>query len=241
MHNATLRAKGRPERYVSFTVPASDAALRLVVTVAPRVGLVGASVTSPHKTAAARMATCDAVAKAVGAANQLKFHPDGKVEATNTDATALRDLLRPHVGKGTTAVVLGAGGAARAALWALHGLGAAATVTSRDPKRAELAKPLAAAWVPWERRDGLRADVWIQATTLGLRAGDPNPAEPHGARLAFELNYKGGPTAFQAAATAAGAAVLDGKALVLEQAVHAQRFWFGAEPDRKAMEAAVAG
>ena len=238
MHNATLRSTGRAERYVSCHVPSSPAALRLVVSVAPRIGLVGASVTAPHKTDAARMATCDATATAVGAANQLKFHADGKVDATNTDATALRDLLRPHVRPGTSAIVLGAGGAARAALWALKELGTTATYTSRDPKRAAEAKHLGT-WVPWEQRSTLRADVWVQATTLGLQANDPSPGTPHGVRLAFELNYKGGPTAFAAEARSLGATLLDGRALVLEQAVHAQRFWFGAEPDRRAMEAAL--
>ncbi len=239
MHNAALRSARRPERYVSWHVPASDSALRLVVSVAARIGLVGASVTSPHKTAAARMGTCDAVAKAVGAANQLKFLADGQVEATNTDATALRDILRPHVTSGTTAVVLGAGGAARAALWALKELGATSTFTSRDPVRAEAAKTLGT-WAPWNERASLRGDVWVQATTVGLQPDEPSPATPHGARLAFELNYKGGPTAFAAEASRLGATVLDGRALVLEQAVHAQRFWFGRAPDRKVMEAALA-
>lgn len=238
MHNATLRTRGRPERYLSWNVPASDSALRLVVSVAARLGMVGASVTYPHKSAAARMATCDPIATAVGAANQLRFHADGRTEATNTDATALRDLLRPHVKAGTSAVVLGAGGAARAALWALKELGATSTFTSRDPKRAEAAKTLGR-WVPWDERATLRSDVWVQATTVGLTPNEPCPATPNGVRTAVELNYKGGPTAFQAAALRAGATLIDGRAVVLEQAVHAQRFWFGAEPDRLAMERAL--
>ena len=55
-------------------------------------------------------------------------------------------------------------------------------------------------WVPWAERGSLRADAWVQATTVGLKPGEPSPAAPNGARVAVELNYKGGPTAFQQAA-----------------------------------------
>ncbi len=238
MHNAAFRAAGRTERYGALDVPASPGALRLLFTVAPRIGLRGASVTFPHKTDAARMASCDEMARSVGAANQVRFMPAGP-QATNTDATALARLLRPHAGAGTRAVVLGAGGAARAAAWALKSLGAEVTCTSRDPERAKALAPLGATWVPWDRRGGLRGDVWVQATTVGLAPGEPCPATPRGARVAVELNYKGGATAFQKEATAAGAAVVDGRTVVLEQAVDAFRFWAGEAPDRAVMERAI--
>jgi shikimate dehydrogenase len=234
LHNAALRAAGRPERFGSLDVPASPGALRLLFHAATRIGLVGASITHPHKADAARIATCDPIAKAVGAANCVRFGPDGAT-ATNTDATALRRLLQGTVRPGTKVAVLGAGGAARAAVWALAGLGAKVTVVARDAAQAKAAGG-AHATVPWESRESQRPEVWVQATTIGLQ-GQPSPlagADLAGSTL-VELNYAAGPTALQRQAQAAGCRVIDGRTVLLEQAVDAYRFWFGAEPDRAAM------
>lgn len=240
MHNAALRAAGAPERYGALQVPASSGALRLVFHAAHRMGLRGASVTFPHKTEAAKLAVCDEVAQALGAANQIRFLAD-KAEATNTDATALDRLLRPHVARGDSAIVLGAGGAARAAVWALVRAGAHVRVASRDVSRSRAALDLGADHLPWTTLGAARADVWIQATTLGLKDASQRAPDPQGARLAVELNYKAGATAFQTSARDQGATVVDGRMIVLEQAVDAYRFWFGREPDRRAMQDAVTG
>jgi len=241
LHNAALRAAARPERYGALEVPASPGALLLTLHAAQRIGLAAASVSAPHKRDAARIATCDATAKTIGAANCLKI-VDGVTTATNTDATALRRLLEPHIDAGAPAVVLGSGGMGRAAIWALRDLGAAVRFTSRDPQRAKEAAALGAKWTPWEQRGELRAPVWIQATSIGMKAADaaPVPAtQLRGAVLAVEANYGAGPTAFQAAAAQAGAAVLEGRKLLLEQAADAWQFWFGRDPDRQAMQRAL--
>jgi shikimate dehydrogenase/3-dehydroquinate dehydratase type I len=239
LHNAALRAAGRPERFGALDVPGSAGALRLTFHAAQRIGLAGASVTHPHKADAARIAACDEVARAVGAANCVRFTPEGAA-ATNTDASALRRLLAPHAKEGAKAAVLGAGGAARAAVWALRELGASVQVVARDAGQGKAAAALGATWVPWEERRSLRPAVWVQATTLGLQ-GHPSPLEGQdlaGAAV-VELNYAAGPTALQRQAGAAGCAVVDGRAVLLEQAVDAYRFWFGKEPDRAAMERAA--
>jgi 3-dehydroquinate dehydratase/shikimate dehydrogenase len=244
IHNAALRSARRPERFGALQVPASTGALRLAFHIASRIGLAGASITHPHKADAARLATCDSVATAVGAANCVRFDPTGP-QATNTDATALRRLLAPHVHAGQRAAVLGSGGAARAAIWALRELGATVRFASRDPAKAQaVATCLQAAWVPWERRAERDADVWVQATPLGLAPGEPSPLPA--TRLAdspllVELNYGSGPTALQHAAQAAGCRVVDGQTVLLEQAADAYRFWFASEPDRHAMAAALEG
>lgn len=240
--NAALHAGGRRERYGAMEVPASASALRLVCIIARRIGLHGASVTAPHKTDAARMGRNDAVAQAVGAANCLRFG-EGEPEATNTDATALRRILAPHVRSGEPAVVIGAGGAARAALWALRDIGAKARFTSRDESRArKVAADLAAEWVPWDRRGELSGAAWVQAASLDASAPSPVPASQlRGTAVAVELNYKDGPTPFGRAAAEAGCAMVDGQRMLLEQAVDAYRFWFGQEADRTAMSAALRG
>jgi shikimate dehydrogenase/3-dehydroquinate dehydratase type I len=239
IHNAALRAAGRPERYGALDVPASSSALRLVLHVAPRLGLAAASVTAPHKQDAARIAAGDDAVQRTGAANALRLRGE-TYEATNTDVTALTRLLRPGVDAGASAVVLGAGGAARAAVAALQDLGASVRVAARDPARlAVTVKDLGAEAVAWDRRGETHADVWVQATQLGAVASDPSPATPHGARLAVDLVYAAGETAFQREARQAGANVVDGRQVLLAQAQDAYRFWFGQEPDAAAMRGAL--
>jgi shikimate dehydrogenase len=239
LHNAALRAAGRRERFGALEVPASASALRLLAHVAPRIGLAAASVTAPHKTDAARLSLGDASVQRTGAANALRW--DGEqVHSTNTDLTGLRRLLQPDVGPGSTAVVLGSGGAARAAIAALQDLGATVSFASRDPARADaVAKASGATWVPWDHRASLEADAWVQATPLGSQAGDPGPATPTGARVAVELVYAAGPTPFQRDAAKAGARVIDGRTALVAQAEDAYRFWFGQAPDGAAMRQAI--
>lgn len=239
LHNAALRAAGRRERFGALDVPASSAALRLVAHVAPRIGMVAASVTAPHKADAARIAEGDASVQRTAAANALRWQ-GAKVVATNTDVTGLRRLLAPHLRGGGAAVVLGAGGAARAAIAGLQELGATVRFVARDPaKGASVAQATGAAFVPWDQRDGLQADVWVQATPIGSGSSDRSPAKAQGARVAVELAYAAGATAFQREAGAAGARVIDGRDVLLAQAEDAYRFWFGSEPDARAMRQAV--
>lgn len=243
LHNAALRKAGRHERYGALEVPASSSALRLTCMVAARIGLAGASVTAPHKQDAARMGTNDAVAAAVGAANCLRFRGE-RLDATNTDATALRRLLGDHVAPGGSAVVLGAGGAASAALWALRELGADVQVASRDAARGTaVAQRFGAAWAPWERRGSLRADVWVQATPIGSQSTDASPlsaAQLETRPVVVDVVYAAGETWLVRAARAAGCAVVDGKTVLFEQAVDAFRFWFDQAPDARAMREALA-
>lgn len=238
MHNAALRAADRPERYGALDVPDSVGAVRLVTSVAPRIGLVGASVTAPLKHHALAVADePDDLARSVGAANCLRF--DDAIHATNTDTTALERLLRPHTG---SVVVLGAGGAARAAIAAAVRLGRDVTFTSRDQGRAgEVRAAFDCAWIPWDEREALRGDAWVQTTPLGATA-DAAPvgvAALTGAQALIEVVYAGGPTPLQRAATAEGIPVHDGIEVLVEQAVDAYRFWTGTDPDKAAMERAA--
>ncbi len=229
IHNAMLRADGAKQRYGALPVPDSIGAVRLLATVATRIGLRGASVTMPLKHHAAAVAHCDGVATAVGAANCLRF--TNGTEATNPDATALRRLL-----DGASSVaVLGAGGAARAALWAARDLGLPAAFACRDEEAgAALAELTGATHIAWADRTTMHADAWVQATPIT----DAIETLP-GVTRAIELVYKGGQTTFLAAATAAGATITDGRAFLIEQALDAYRFWTGREGRREVMEQAL--
>lgn len=237
IHNAALRAAGRPERFVALDVPASASALRLMLHVAPRIGLAGASVTAPHKSDAARIATGDELVTRTGSANCLRFTPEA-VQATNTDYTALHRLLRPYA-SGADALVLGAGGAARSAVAALLDLGAKVTVASRDAARARAAVDLGATWIAWSQAASHKAALAVQATPLGADAAvAPRPGP--GVQCAVELVYAAGDTPFQAVAKQHGAQVITGEDVLVAQAVDAFRFWTGQAPDEGVLRRALA-
>src|SRR5207244_7455182 len=115
----------------------------------PRSGFLGANVTIPHKQAALSLADhASATARAIGAANTLIFADDGGVAAENTDAPGLISALGTSP-RGMRALILGAGGSARAAAWALLEAGAAdVSIWNRTPERAEaLARELGVRFV----------------------------------------------------------------------------------------------
>ena len=128
-------------------------------------GFVGANVTVPHKHAALILAdSASATARAIGAANTLSFLPDGTIAAENTDAPGLLAAIAVAPA-GRRAVVLGAGGTARAAVWALREAGAEVAVWNRTPDRASaLAEELSVAVIARPEP----ADLLVNATTVGM-------------------------------------------------------------------------
>jgi shikimate dehydrogenase len=166
MHNAALRQAGLGGwRYQ--LLPVSPELFEEVVRALPAAGFRGANVTIPHKQAALELADeATPRAAAIGAANTLVFE-DGGIHADNTDAPALVEAL-PFSPAGRSAVVLGAGGSARAAVWALLDAGAAEVrVWNRTPARAlrvgvELGATPVAEVGP--------ADLLVNCTSIGLDA-----------------------------------------------------------------------
>jgi shikimate dehydrogenase len=130
-------------------------------------GFLGANVTIPHKEAALALAEqASETARAIGAANMLTFAADGTIAAENTDAPGLLAALAVAPA-GMRALVLGAGGSARAAAWALRDAGASeVAVWNRSPERAAaLANELGVRAVP---KPG-PADLLINCTPVGLQ------------------------------------------------------------------------
>jgi shikimate dehydrogenase len=213
-------------------------------------GFVGANVTIPHKQAALALADrASATAKAVGAANTLSFAADGTISAENTDAPGLLAVLeRPPVGQ--TALVLGAGGSARAAVWALIDAGAAqVAVWNRSPERArQLAQELGARAV--ERP--VAADLLINCTSVGLQPS-ATTADNHLNQMGLtfdqvgkysyvvDLVYRDAPTALLAAASGHGISAADGLDVLVAQGALSFELWTGQTAPREVMRAAARG
>jgi shikimate dehydrogenase len=231
IQNAALEAVGLEGwRYQLLPVPPRlfDETVRAL----PAAGFRGVNVTIPHKQAALKVATePSARAAAIGAANTLVFDSayGESITADNTDAPALIDAL-PFAAAGRTALVLGAGGSARAVVWALLDAGAAEVwVWNRTPERAgALAAQLGGTPV----RSSRPADILIHCTSIGLDIADPTfkhlplcADDLAGYGCVVDLVYTAHETALVRAARERGVSVVDGLDLLVRQgALSFERF-----------------
>lgn len=213
------------------------------VTALEAAGFAGANVTIPHKEAA--LAAADEAtprARAIGAANTLTF-ADGAIRADNTDAPGLLAALGKPV-DGRSALVLGAGGSARAVVWALADAGASEVrIWNRTPERARrLADQLGAVAV-----DAVAAaDVLVNCTAVGLEdplaTFDELPLAPADlARFAVvaDLVYQPEGTALLRAASERGCATVDGFEMLVQQGALSYEIWTGRTANLEAMRQAV--
>jgi shikimate dehydrogenase len=242
MHNAALKVLGLDWRYQRLPLPPELFAE--TVRALPGAGFRGVNVTIPHKEAA--LALADAVsenARAIGAANTLTFEPDGSIHAENTDAIGFLAALGRSV-YGRTALVLGAGGSARAVIYALRQGGAAEVrVWNRTPERAAaVAAELGAVAV----RRAEPADILVNCTSIGLQdPEDPFKALPLRAdeltagRLVVDMVYRLGGTVLLQAAKAGGAEVVDGLEVLVAQGAASLERWTGRTAPDQAMREAV--
>ncbi len=168
IQNAALRAAGLSDwRYQLLPVPPELFAE--LVRALPDAGFRGVNVTIPHKPAALALATRPTErAESIGAANTLVFESDDGVVADNTDAPALIGALGLELA-GASALVLGAGGTARAAVWALNHAGAETRVWNRTPERA---RALCAELGGTPVNGGEPADLLVNCTSVGLDGSD---------------------------------------------------------------------
>jgi shikimate dehydrogenase len=246
MFEAAFRDLGLDDwRYVRL--PVAPELFDETVRALPGSGYRGANVTMPHKLAALRLAdeTSEA-ADDIGAANTLTF-ANGSITADNTDAGALLDALEAAgvSAAGMRALVLGAGGAGRAAAWALRDAGAAeVAVWNRTPARArELAGELGVAAV---ERPG-QSDLVVNATSVGMRheldalelLGISELDPP---RVVVDLVYSAaGPTPVQSWGESLGAIVIDGIELLVRQGARSFETWTGRAPPLELMRHAALG
>jgi shikimate dehydrogenase len=245
MHEAGYAALGLDDwRYQLLPVPPE--LFEETVRGLPAVGFVGANVTIPHKQAALALADeASPRARAIGAANTLTFGAEGRIHADNTDAPGLIDAL-PFDPAGATAVVLGAGGSARAVVWALRDAGADVRVWNRTRERGErLCAKLGGQLV--DAAPGA-ADLLVNTTSVGLHVDDdPFKALPLDAddlseyRCVVDLAYTSRPTRLVLAARDAGAEVVDGLEVLVQQGAHSFRRWTGRPAPLDVLAAAARG
>ena len=231
---AMMRAAGL-ERYQRL--PVAPAVFADTVRALGAAGFRGANVTIPHKEAALALATSAGdAAREIGAANTLTFGADGAIHAENTDAPGLMAALGRTP---ASALVLGAGGSARAAVWALLRAGADVSIWNRTPRRAE---GLGARVVP----KPVAAEVLVNCTSVGL----DNSSNPF-MDLALEadalvdyatvvdLVYRAGGTALIRAADERGIATVDGLEILACQGALSFTLWTGLAAPQDAMRAAA--
>ena len=205
-------------------------------------GYVGANVTVPHKEAALALSQPDERARAVGAANTL-WYADTTLRSTNTDVEgflANLDSATPGWDRGLeNAVVLGAGGGARAVLFALLARDVQRVyVVNRNVERAKiLQKQFGARVKPaaWEELTGLlgSAGLLVNTTTLGM-VGQP-PLEINlrcpASMVVTDIVYSPLVTKLLATARERGLRTADGLGMLLHQAVRGFELWFGVKPE----------
>ena len=248
IHNAAFAALGIDWVFVAFDVaPGAGAA---AVSACHLLGLGGMSVTMPHKGAAAgAVDRLTSEAKRLGAVNCIAVDGDELV-GHNTDGVGFLDTLRHDEGfdpAGRRAVVLGAGGAARAVALALADAGAAEIVivnrtAARGAAAAELAGDAGRVGV---MEEVVEADLVVNATPVGMRGGGAEGESPVARgllrphQLVVDLVYEPRETALVSAARTAGASAVGGVGMLVHQAGHAVRAWTGLEPPLGVMSAAV--
>jgi shikimate dehydrogenase len=246
MHLAAYAALGIEADYQRLPIPPELFAE--TVRALPGSGFRGINVTIPHKQAALALAdSASDAARAIGAANTLTFS-DSKIHADNTDAPGMISAI-PFDVEGKRALVLGAGGTARAASWALKDSGAEVLVVNRTVSRAEeLARSLgvaAAAAVP----EGEKFDLVVHATSVGMQDDDTiegliklgfsiENVAPGG--VVIEFVYRADGTPLTRAAADRGLTVIDGHELLARQGALSFQIWFNVDPPIDAMRAALA-
>ncbi|RJF89659.1 shikimate dehydrogenase [Oleomonas cavernae] len=242
LHGYWLEQHGIDGAYVPLAVRPDDlaAALRAL----PKLGFRGCNLTVPHKEAAlAVVDRVDAAARRIGAMNTVVVEADGTLSGSNTDAPGFIANLRQGAPgldlAGKTAVVIGAGGAARAVVVGLIDAGVAGIRLAN--RSAERTQALVEAFAPvvgavaWDARAQALAgaDLLVNTTSLGM-VGEPALDLPLDALPATatvtDIVYAPLETALLAAARARGNVAVDGLGMLLHQAVPGFAAWFGTTP-----------
>ena len=242
LHNHWLRQTGVPGHYIPLHIEPSD--LKQTLKMLPKMGFIGLNVTVPHKETVMRLV--DIVtdrATLIGAANTLIFKRDGKIQADNTDGYGFIENLTSGApdwnATAGPALVLGAGGAARAVIAALLEYNIPEIfLTNRTRDRAENLKDIFGPKVKiidWVDAANAIEDaaLVVNATSLGME-GKPELRVPlDGLRLetvVTDLVYAPLKTTLLKTAQDIGCRTVDGLGMLIHQAAPGFKHWFGVDP-----------
>ena len=229
MHSAALVELGLAEEWSYEAIDLAPDEFEPRVRAMADEGFVGANVTVPHKGAALSLAdSLSETAREIGAANTLSF-AGGEIRADNTDAQGLMDAL-PKAPGGKRALVLGAGGAARAAVWALSREGAEVEVWNRTELRSRnLCEELGGK--PVEAVDLRSYELVVNSTSVGLHGENPfaelpfEPSDLEERHTVVDLVYGAAPSQLLTVAFAVGAGVVDGIEILVRQGALSLEIW----------------
>ncbi|HKF46532.1 MAG TPA: shikimate dehydrogenase [Terracidiphilus sp.] len=237
MQNAAFRREG----VNAVLLPLKVRALADLLTLALELPLSGVAVTMPLKQEVLpHLAQMDSLVERIGACNTLRVTSDGKLYGYNTDVSGVvRPLERRIKIKGARVAVLGAGGAARAAVFGLAGEGAEVFVINRTHANAvALAKAAKAKAVRHEQLRKQRFDVLINTTPCGMPGSDqalPIAEDQLNAGLVFDMVYNPLETPLLKIAKARGIPVINGLEMFVQQGARQFEIWTGKKAPEEEM------
>lgn len=245
IHRAAFDAAGVDWAYVAFDVAEGDAARALDAM--RTLGIAGLSVTMPHKSAVAELVDrLDPAARTLQSVNTVSWDGDDLIGSSTDGAGFVASLTDRGVDvSGARVAIIGAGGAARSLIDALARAGCDdITVLNRSPDRAAQAAALVPVASPGVISDIARADVVVNATSVGMGDDDGLPCDPdrlHADQVVVDLVYHPLETRWLRAAAERGCRTVDGLGMLVHQAALQQRIWLGdrAVVDTTAMRAAA--
>jgi shikimate dehydrogenase len=244
IHNSSYRELGLNAVYLAFDVLRIDVAIEGL----RELGAVGCNITIPHKEKVMELLdSLDERASLIGAVNVIKFGDE--LSGFNTDVDGVDYSLELlGIRSGESALILGAGGAARAVLASISGKFPKAYISSRDIGRVERLRELCLKLgiecipLPWEARERAldRIELLVNATPLGTGGeGMPVDASKLSGIAVLDLVYNPPETELVRIARERGCRAIGGLKMLIRQAAVSERIWFGVEPDERVMEEAA--
>lgn len=242
MHNAAFEKLNLNSVYLAFEVEPDQ--VKNAINGIRALEIRGVNVTMPHKSAVMDfLDELDPIAIEIGAVNTI-VNSNGILIGYNTDASGAMEALEEKTKlSGKTALVLGAGGAAKAIAFALSAKGAKVTIANRDFDSGEqLAQSIEGTAIQLNQASGVDTDIIINATPVGMHPNtEEMPVEEKVLKnkIVFDSVYNPVETKLLKVAKKNGCETITGLEMLLNQATHAFELWTGKKPPKETMRNAL--